>query len=227
VLHSCNRGSTKWVSLLADVIKLYNSTPHSSLPDNRCPDAAYEDKLLLYKIHSKNQAHNVEVSMSQPVHVGDKVRHLLPKATFAKEGTNWSSEVYTVKERVGYQYTLRAVDGQSLPCKYRATELQRIPDVVFKVSHGPMTRARSRSAAITRLTSKEGITRSATQARRLLMLARTRENKQPLGKRVKLRKKAVGKVQRPPRKPWFVSKPQGTHRQSLRGTRKPREWWRV
>jgi hypothetical protein len=58
-----------------------------------------------------------------------------------------------------------------------------------------MTRAKSRTAAITRLTSKEGVTRSATQARRLLMLARTRESKQSLGKRVKLQKKAVGKVQ--------------------------------
>jgi hypothetical protein len=46
-------GSTKWVRLLADVIKLHNSTPHSTLPDNRCPDSVYEDKLLLYKIHQR------------------------------------------------------------------------------------------------------------------------------------------------------------------------------
>jgi hypothetical protein len=58
-----------------------------------------------------------------------------------------------------------------------------------------------------RLASKEFATHSSAQAHWLLTLARTRASKQAQGKRVKLQKKVVARIQRPCKKPWFAGEP--------------------
>jgi hypothetical protein len=60
-----DKGTTSCVRSLGRILDLYNSTPHASLPDSKCPDAVFGDREALVKIHLANRPHNLKVDMQQ------------------------------------------------------------------------------------------------------------------------------------------------------------------
>jgi hypothetical protein len=220
-------GNSKWSLALERVVNLYNSMPHSSLPDNKSPDEVYEDRKLLYRIHSQNQIYNIRLEAQQKLKLGQHVRHLLPKGRFDKEGQNWSQEVYIVAEKVGYQYRLKDEQGKILPRTYRAAELSVVTEVTEAAKTAPLTRSKERHSAVAALTGQEGIAKDARSARRLVSSMRTRAGKQPVGTRVKVKQLQSKKIIKGSKTPWFESAPANDQRKSLRQSKPAGEWWKA
>ncbi len=107
--------STQWSKWLPDIISLYNKTPHASLND-RTPDEASADVNGLEKRFKMDVRHNQaeDTEKVSPVSVGDTVRILTKKETFAKEGPTFSKELYVVVKKDGYKWRVHPKTGGPL-----------------------------------------------------------------------------------------------------------------
>jgi len=104
--------TTQWSKWLPEIISLYNKTPHASLND-RTPDEASADVNGMEKRFRMDVRHNQaeDTKKVTPVSVGDTVRILTKKKTFAKEGPTFSKELYVVVKKDGYKWRVHLKSG--------------------------------------------------------------------------------------------------------------------
>lgn len=124
--------SARWTKMLQDVIELYNDSPHSSL-QGKTPNEAYKDIPFLTGIYLKQAAHNREVLASVKLTVGDKVRALVGKSIFDKEGASFSKMIYTIDSVEGNRFRLRDEQGKIMKKRYKPAELKEVRDVVDRL----------------------------------------------------------------------------------------------
>jgi hypothetical protein len=108
---------------LPSIVKLYNSTPHSSLPFQRTPKDMYADYHTCLFLWAKKKIHNYKLKeqVACTLYAGDAVRVLQGKQTFAKEGPAFSSNIYKVKRLEGNRYVI-----EGLQRRYNVNELQKV-----------------------------------------------------------------------------------------------------
>jgi hypothetical protein len=110
------QNDTQWSKWLPKIISEYNKTrtPHSSL-NNRTPDEVSADVNGIEKRFRQDVKYNqAEDAMEAPVSVGDTVRILEKKATFAKEGPTFSKELYVVVKKDGFKWRVYLKTGGAL-----------------------------------------------------------------------------------------------------------------
>jgi hypothetical protein len=103
-----------WSKLLPKIISVYNKTPHASL-NNRTPDEVSADVNGMEKRFRQDVKYNqAEDAQETPVSVGDTVRILEKKTTFAKEGPTFSKELYVVVKKDGFKWRVHPKSGGAL-----------------------------------------------------------------------------------------------------------------
>jgi hypothetical protein len=108
------QNDTQWSKWLPKIISIYNKTPHSSL-NNRTPDEVSADVNGMEKrFHQDVKYNQAQDAMDTPVSVGDTVRILEKKATFAKEGPTFSKELYVVVKKDGFKWRVHPKTGGAL-----------------------------------------------------------------------------------------------------------------
>ena len=109
------QNTTQWSKWLPEIISLYNKIPHASLND-RTPDEASADVNGLQKRFMMDVQHNQaeDTENVTPVSVGDTVRILTKKETFAKEGPTFSKALYVVVKKDGYKWRVHPQSGGPL-----------------------------------------------------------------------------------------------------------------
>lgn len=107
--------TNKYVDELDSIMKAYNDTPHSSLPQSSTPDEVDEDVVMLTTIKDKNARVNKEMEKEIKVKVGDNVRLAESKGTFEKEKGTFSKKIHVVEERVGNRFK---IEGKKKLYKY-------------------------------------------------------------------------------------------------------------
>lgn len=89
------KNTTKWVSVLPQFIRNYNNTYHSILktsPNEVEAEEFFRDQFL------KTLDILNEEKTEPELKVGDRVRILLPRQQFQKEGQTYSTEIYTISK---------------------------------------------------------------------------------------------------------------------------------
>jgi hypothetical protein len=115
------QNDTQWCKWLPKIISVYNKTPHSSL-NNRTPDEVSADVINIYNIGIEKRFHQdvkynqleAENAMDTPVSVGDTVRVLENKTTFAKEGPTFSKKLHVVVKKDGFKWRVHLKSGGAL-----------------------------------------------------------------------------------------------------------------
>jgi hypothetical protein len=108
------QNDTQWSKWLPKIISIYNKTPHSSL-NNRTPNEVSADVNGMEKrFHQDVKYNQAQDAMDTPVSVGDTVRILEKKATFAKEGPTFSKELYVVVKKNGFKWRVHPKSGGPL-----------------------------------------------------------------------------------------------------------------
>jgi hypothetical protein len=108
------QNDTQWSKWLPKIISIYNKTPHSSL-NNRTPDEVSADVNGMEKrFHQDVKYNQAQDAMDTPVSVGDTVRILEKKATFAKEGPTFSKELYVVVKKDGFKWRVQPKNWRGL-----------------------------------------------------------------------------------------------------------------
>jgi hypothetical protein len=108
------QNDTQWSKWLPKIISVYNKTPHSSL-NNRTPDEVSADVNGMQKRFRQDVKYNLaEDAQETPISVGDTVRILEKKATFAKEGPTFSKELYVVVKKDGLKWRVHPKTGGAL-----------------------------------------------------------------------------------------------------------------
>ncbi len=113
----------KWVSGLDDIVELYNNTPHSSLRENT-PNEVYDDYDYCFELYNSQKKYNERMNDKVSFGVGDRVRVLLGKNAFEKEKAPFSTEIYTIEDKIGYRFKLEGVKRL-----YRPSELNVVKNV--------------------------------------------------------------------------------------------------
>jgi hypothetical protein len=114
------QNDTQWSKWLPKIISVYNKTPHASL-NNRTPDEVSADVNGMEKRFLQVAKHNqAEDALEAPISVGNTVRILESKKTFAKEGPTFSKELYVVVKKDGFKWRVHPklegpCSGESLP----------------------------------------------------------------------------------------------------------------
>jgi len=116
----------KYIDVLDDIVKNYNTSPHRSL-DNDTPE-----DILTGKKERPPQIKPNDKTQHQPKNeeIGKHVRYLLKKTQFQKGNVpRWSKEVYEIKAIDGGGYILMDVNTkEELPTKKYIWELQFLKD---------------------------------------------------------------------------------------------------
>jgi hypothetical protein len=108
------QNTTQWSKWLPHIISVYNKTPHSSL-NNRTPDELSADVNGMEKRFRQDVKYNqAEDAQETPVSIGDTVRILTKKETFAKEGPSFSKALYVVVKKDGFKWRVRPKSGGPL-----------------------------------------------------------------------------------------------------------------
>lgn len=111
-----------WVDVLDDLIYNYNNTKHRTL--GKAPaDMTKKDENDL-KI--KQILKTARIIGQYNFNIGDNVRVVLKKKTFAKDKPTYSKAVYTIQNKEGLTYTLLNTNGQQLKEKYKGYEMMKI-----------------------------------------------------------------------------------------------------
>jgi len=152
------KNTTKWSKWLPEVIDLYNDTPHSSL-NNMTPNEAAADLEGLKERHSKDIEYNDDRGAKSPIAVGDTVRILTAKETFAKEGPRFSKELYVIVKKEGFKWRVHPQSGGPLnPRKFASNDLQKIdPDALVVLPQGKREETAKATSKHRRRLQKEGI----------------------------------------------------------------------
>jgi hypothetical protein len=134
------QNDTQWSKWLPKIISIYNKTPHSSL-NNRTPDEVSADVNGMEKrFHQDVKYNQAQDAMDTPVSVGDTVRILEKKATFAKEGPTFSKELYVVVKKDGFKWRVHPkTGGPLLRRKFADNDLLVInPDTLVALHDQPV-----------------------------------------------------------------------------------------
>ena len=116
----------RWVDVLDDFVKNYNSTPHSSI--GMAPnDVTKENRAEVYKKLFPDQSITVECRHR----VGDLVRKIIIKKEFAKGyEPNWSEEVYVISKEIQSNsvcwYRLTDQSGEQVPGIFYSDQLNLV-----------------------------------------------------------------------------------------------------
>jgi hypothetical protein len=134
------QNDTQWSKWLPKIISIYNKTPHSSL-NNRTPDEVSADVNGMEKrFHQDVKYNQAQDAMDTPVSVGDTVRILEKKTTFAKEGPTFSKELYVVVKKDGFKWRVHPkTGGPLLRRKFADNDLLVInPDTLVALHDQPV-----------------------------------------------------------------------------------------
>ena len=141
-----SKGSTRWTAFLSEAVSLYNETPHSSL-HSMSPDQAYGDIDAQIEKMKEDRAHNDGFAKGK-FEVGDRVRIRLPTRTFAKEGAQFSTEIYRIAALVGNRYRVENADtGVELGRVLQASEMRKFAEVKTAIPRAHARKQQSAAAA--------------------------------------------------------------------------------
>ena len=195
----------KWTGFLDEIVKLYNSTPHSTLVTDekprRClsPNEAYEDAEFLWSFMVNNQIYNDKLArkLNEGFEKGTKVRIALPRPLFQKEGQGFSKEIYEV---LGSDHCgLLVKNSKGGTKKVMARECQKVVVPSEELPNTKVVGTRKRSRAIA-VVAVEGVKAASIK---------DANSKKSVAERVKPRVKRGGE--------WYVGDGQpGPSRPSLR-----------
>lgn len=118
--------TTKWTSFLNKLIDLYNDTPHGAFKNHSTPNEVYDDEEYSKKLFEGQRRKNNKIV--NEFSSGDQVRLLLGKSKFEKEKARYSTEIYTVFQKIGYRLQIENVKRL-----YRPSELLMVKDVTDRI----------------------------------------------------------------------------------------------
>ena len=110
--------------VLPEILENYNNSDHRTLKAS--PNDYYEDKDKQIDLKNEFREENKEIRESIDLKIGDKVRCIIEKKIFEKEGQNFSKKIYTIKEISGNKYIIVDENDKIKAKKYKANELQKI-----------------------------------------------------------------------------------------------------
>ena len=130
-----NNNTYRYVDVLPDLLKAYNSSPHSSIK-GRTPESVTEDNNL--KVWRESHAAPKSCGVKLKFRVGDKVRISRDKGVFEKGYEhNWSEEYFIIhkaRRRTPPVYVLKDLNGEILKGIFYEQQLQRVsPDEVYVI----------------------------------------------------------------------------------------------
>jgi hypothetical protein len=111
--------------VVREIVDNYNDTPHRSL-DNATPNEVFGSKEARMIIFAQNESYNDNIDQTVNYNVGDKVRILNRREAFSKEKPQFSKELYTIIEQVGYKYIVEDSNKKKVDRKFKSYELQKI-----------------------------------------------------------------------------------------------------
>ncbi len=89
--HFVHTGTTRWIDVLDDLMYNYNTTYHTGI--DRTPESVDEKSELDIMLEKLDKTANLR---NNTFKVGDTVRIAQKRGIFAKEGQNWSDEIYVI-----------------------------------------------------------------------------------------------------------------------------------
>ena len=100
--------------------------------------------------------------------VGQKVRTLIKKAKFEKEGRTWSNEIFTIVRKEGYRYCVTGEDGKEVTYHFRHNELIKVePEkIATRISSDKIKHAGQSHKQARRLQHEEGVCKTFTAAKK-------------------------------------------------------------
>lgn len=127
------QGSTKWINILEDIMKAYNSATHRTIKMRPIDVTKSAEKFLLRTAYKRNAS--ISSNYQQKFHVDDNVRISKYKTIFEKSYTpNWSTEIFKVVAVLPTNpvtYILADLSGDKIKGCFYEQELQitKHPDV--------------------------------------------------------------------------------------------------
>ena len=149
-----HNNTTKYLDILQTIIDNYNTTPHSSLPDEATPNEVSKDNVLITSVMNENARVNKQVDKDINIQVGDKVRVVEGKGVFEKQKATFSKDVRTIEEKIGKRYK---VSGLKRLYKYYELLVVDENKIVGKGKGTEQLEASKRRESIRRKLRKEGI----------------------------------------------------------------------
>jgi len=152
------KNTTKWSKWLPEVIDIYNDTPHTSL-NNSTPNEAAADLEGLKERHSKDIEYNDDRGGKSSIAVGDTVRILTAKNTFAKEGPRFSKELYVIVKKDNFKWRVHPKSGGPTDRrKFSSNDLQKIdPDALVVLPERGKEKISKATSKQRRRLQREGI----------------------------------------------------------------------
>jgi hypothetical protein len=120
--HMLSHDTAVWTDKLADIVTLYNDTPHSGV-DNQAPSDVFADDDFSQAMYEGQLKKNNALDRAVDIMIGDDVRVMDEKKVFDKEKAPWSRQIYQVVDKLGYSYQLRDEAGRTVTRLYRPGEL--------------------------------------------------------------------------------------------------------
>ena len=116
--------------------------------------------------------------------VGQKVRTLIKKAKFEKEGRTWSNEIFTIVRKEGYRYCVTGEDGKEVTYHFRHNELIKVePEkIATRISSDKIKHAGQSHKQARRLQHEEGVCKTFTAAVKKIKSVNTKQAKKTLVK---------------------------------------------
>lgn len=144
--------SQDFITPLAGIVEDYNNTVHSRLGASPNAIAADPDKMASIQVNAMN--HNRQQAADSAIPDGTKVRRVVRKATFDKEGPRFTRETFNVVGREGFRFKLD--DGEKLfkPHELRAS---KAPGVQSQAVSDRRMRSVIKAVKVARALAKEGI----------------------------------------------------------------------
>jgi hypothetical protein len=118
----------KRTSYLYKLVELYNDTPNQGIYD-KTPEEVFSDLDYMEGLYKGQRKHNQDVNDTYELKAGDTMRAMVGKGIFDKEKAKFSQVLYTIKEQVGYRFSLLGEGGEDVKRKYRAGELMKVDKV--------------------------------------------------------------------------------------------------
>lgn len=229
--HMAKTTDTKWTKYLADIVALYNETPHSSLPNKYSPNEMYKDIGMMIKVYEDNRIHNANVRELIELQEGAKVRTMVPQGKFDKEKALFSNRLYTVVGKEGNRMVLATERGDEVERRFMPGELMEVDDVSSRLEEGAarpsrgeeVTSKAKKKVRIERRVAAERLHRSRKAAMQAMHEVKAKVNKKPIAKRVSVKNKSAPSSVRKP-KEWWISEDVGVRR-STRQKKAVGEWW--
>lgn len=125
------RGSYKWIDILDQIVKVYNSTKHSTIRMKPRDVRRKHEQMLLNSVYK----YSVHIKADSKFKVGDFVRISKYKHVFEKGYMpNWTTEIFKISKNQRTQpitYFLTDIDGNDIKGAFYELELQSVknPDI--------------------------------------------------------------------------------------------------